>query len=348
MIDISVIIPIYNMEDEIESCVHSVLVQEGNYEVILVDDGSVDGTYEKCIELQKEDNRIRILHTKNQGAGKARNEGIKCSRGKYLYFPDADDILETNALLTMYEEIEKNKGDLLVFGYKTIRKNGTLYMEKKYERVVFDGNEVRNDYSEFFTMVSRYSIQGAPWNKLFSAEVIKENNILFPDMRRHQDEGFIGRYMNCASKICFIPNVLYTYRMNDLKDEWRKYPSNYIDIVNDLYAERGKNILIWNANDKKTHELVEKERFCNIIRALEFSFATNKRMNLSRRYMWIKKQIKLNKMEEFKAKYLLGIYHRIIYFLIRKGVFIGVYFILLIKVIMNRTGVLFALKRLKK
>lgn len=347
-IKISVIIPVYNMQEEITKNLKKIIMQKGNFEFIVVDDGSKDNSFDECSKIAQTDKRVKVFHIENQGAGGARNYGISRANGKYLYFPDADDSLVENALDTMYEEIEKSRADLLVFGYKSIRRNGEVISEKTYREIEFEAEYVRNNYSDYFSMISKYSIQGAPWNKLFSASVVKENEIVFPLLRRHQDEAFIGRYMNHCKAVKFIPNRLYIYNLNELKNEWDKYPNDYIEIVKELYQERKKNILIWNENDTLTHSLVEKEFLCNVVRACEFSFSRKRKFNMVSRYNWIKKQLVDNDLKAYDAPQLLGRYPKLVLLLLKHNNYLMIYIILLLKVFMTQTGVYYYIKRLQK
>ena len=96
---VSIVIPIYNMGDSIESCVKSVLNQDyDNYEVILVDDGSKDNSLEVCNKIAATSALVKVIHTENRGSGPARNTGIENASGRYIYFPDADDYIEPNTI----------------------------------------------------------------------------------------------------------------------------------------------------------------------------------------------------------------------------------------------------------
>ena len=181
---VSIVVPIYNMADKIESSLKSILNQTyKSLEIILVDDGSVDNTYEKCKELQRLDARIIIVHTKNQGSGPARNEGIKRATGQYIYFPDADDYIEPNAIETLVKCIQDNNCDLVVFGFNSIGVSGKLISQKVYSNSVFAGESVRKDYAKFLNQFDNYTIQGAPWNKFFDLRVINKFKIKFPSLR---------------------------------------------------------------------------------------------------------------------------------------------------------------------
>lgn len=343
---VSIIIPVYNMGNNIKTCTRSIMDQTyKNIEIILVDDGSKDNSLQQCIELSQEDERIKVIHTENRGSGPARNEGIINASGKYVYFPDADDYLDPRAIEILVKEIQNAKCDLIVFGYRYVGLNGELLSTKQYENYSFNSDLVRKNYSEYFSLSGKHTIQGAPWNKFFSLEVIKDNDIFYPTLRRHQDEGFIARYMNVSTKVVFIDETLYTYYVNDLEKQWDKYPVDYIEAVKGLYEERKSNVLQWNENDLKTHDLVYSEYICGFIKAIELSFSPKHRLNYKKRKRWMLERIKDSEIDIVKVPTVLGRYQTIVINLIRKRKINRLYFILWIKVIIEKHGYL---KRVKK
>lgn len=232
--------------------------------------------------------------------------------GKYIYFPDADDYLAPNGIETVVSAMKSKQCDLLVFGYQNIGINGEIISKKEYAEFTVSGEDVRKDYSLFFDANGKYTIQGAPWNKFFDLEVIKNNNIFYPPLRRHQDEAFIARYVNVAKKIHFISDVLYTYYVNDLGRQWDKYPVDYIDAVGGLFDDRKTNILTWNEKDSEVHDLVYKEYICGIIKALELSFSPKFDFNKRQRKKWIEDKINKSRICEINIPKNLGRYQRIV------------------------------------
>ena len=317
---VSIIVPIYNMSSQIDSCVASLLKQTYKFtEIILVDDGSTDSTLIKCKALEKKYNNIRVIHTINQGAGPARNRGIEDSKGKYLYFPDADDYLKPDAIEILLNIAEKGQSDIIVFGYNCTDQNGNILKTKRYKNEVFDGNYVRENYSKFYLTENGNRIQGAPWNKLFRADIVKDYKIQYPQLRRHQDEAFIARYMCYVKKVVFIENILYTYKLNLQRNEWEKYPVDYIDAVNGLYEERKKNILIWNDLDVTTHNMVYEEYIYFTIKAIELSFSPKFNFDRAKRINWMTRVLNESDFKKIKTPKDLHLYQRIVKYLIQKN-----------------------------
>lgn len=342
---VSLVVPVYNMGNKIDKCVQSLVAQTyKNIEIILIDDGSTDNSFENCLKLKDKDNRIKVYRTENQGSGPARNYGISYATGKYIYFPDADDYLEPDAIEVLERTISSGDYDLVVFGYKNMSVDGSIKSIKKYPKIIENGDNIRKNYTNYMTTASKYGIQGAPWNKFFNLELIKKEGILYPPLRRHQDEAFIARYMTYAKSVCFIPEVLYTYYTNNLAKEWDKYPTDYIEAVKGLYEDRKKNILIWNYSDKNTHDLVTKEYICNIIKSLELSFSPKFNLNKDSRLDWIIKNIKDSKINNIDIPGCLGKYQSFIINLIRKNKYKVLYICLACKVYFEKNGILSVIK----
>lgn len=154
---ISVIIPAYNRQDYIEKCVQSALSQSlSDIEIIIVDDGSTDGTGTLCDSLAQSDGRIKVIHQENAGVSAARQAGIDIASGEWICFLDSDDSLPADALLH-YSEVFAGKPDIIVSGY-----SGELDVER------------------FLLGITDYSICPALWGKLFKAGFLKKNMPMLP------------------------------------------------------------------------------------------------------------------------------------------------------------------------
>ena len=308
---VSIIIPVYNMGDSLEESLNSILTQDyPSIEVILVDDGSSDNSLEICKSLAEKDSRVTYVHTENRGSGPARNTGIEMSRGKYLYFPDADDFLASDAISTLVEAIGEDSVDLVVFGYREATREGTVLREKQYENFSQDGDIIRDNYSEFFAMDRRFGIQGAPWNKFFDGDVVRENGIEYPPLRRHQDEGFIARYMSVARKVKFISAVLYTYYPNTVGLEWKKYPTDYYEAVKGLSDVWAETICKWNSENNT--DIVKREILSKYVKAFELSYSPKMNMTSAERRRWLKTVCKKTEFDKTKLKHAWGLYQKLI------------------------------------
>ena len=179
---ISIIIPIYNVEPWLRRAVNSLLNQSfTSFEILLVDDGSTDGSGALCDRLADDDMRIRVLHQENSGAASARNAAIAIARGKYLYFMDGDDWCDKNMLADMYRVASEYDLDLLVTGFTIdtyYDSEGSYYRELRNapDKIFASQEEFRNEAYKLFDAQLLY----APWNKLYRRDYLNSHEIRFP------------------------------------------------------------------------------------------------------------------------------------------------------------------------
>lgn len=177
--DISVIIPVYNVEKYLPKCIESVIGQKGvNFEVILVDDGSTDRCGEICDTYAKKDARIKVIHKKNEGLGYARNEGIEIAQGEFFCFVDSDDWLVEGALAKLYEMGNKSGVDLVWFEAKVVDNQSYRLAGQPEEKQEYVDNE---------ELMKRY-LEGMPatvWLKFYKRELFE--HIRFSNVPIHED-----------------------------------------------------------------------------------------------------------------------------------------------------------------
>lgn len=209
---ISIIIPVYNSEKLLKQCLDSVLNQTlNNIEIICVDDGSTDNSFEILKEYEKKDNRVIALTQKNSGAGVARNKGVEIAKGKYIAFIDSDDWIEHDALEKLYNNIENNDSDMVLFNSIEHKPDNQfkkrIYLPKDdsidYNNFTFDYH-----YKKNFVMNGMMVI----WSKFYKASFIRDNNIKFYSHEIFNDVQFHIQTMLFAKKISYLPEILYHYR----------------------------------------------------------------------------------------------------------------------------------------
>ncbi|HBC83890.1 MAG TPA: hypothetical protein DCZ30_00045 [Clostridiales bacterium] len=205
---ISIIIPCYNCEKTIFDTLQSICNQNySNLEIIIVDDGSTDNTKKIVCEFIKQYKNIIYIFQENAGAPTARNKGISVATGKYVVFFDADDIMKDNAINIMADNIKKNKSDLLIGNYEKIDNLGVCISK-----------QLLNDEFKVISEKDRFcysSIDPKPGNKMYSLDIIKNNNLIFDDLKIGQDLNFFLKYLIYATTIVLIPEVVYGYRIVD-------------------------------------------------------------------------------------------------------------------------------------
>lgn len=229
--EISVIVPVYNGEKYLKRCIDSILAQTfTDFEVILVNDGSSDNSAAILDEYAALDSRVRIIHKeKSEGAGPARNSGIDASTGKFVMFLDADDLIEDNMFETLLNEQREHNSDLVICSYQSFVDGVDNYLENEnYESaVISDKDTVRKFFVENFPD----GIVGYLWNKLYKGEIIRENNLRFPDMRRLQDGVFNISYFGCIDSCKVIDRPLYHYMLNPQTGLFKKCPKDYFELI---------------------------------------------------------------------------------------------------------------------
>lgn len=201
MILVSVIIPVYNNEKYITRCINSVLSQTyRNIEVILIDDGSSDNSGLFCDEFSKKDNRIKVIHQKNQGVSVARNVGIVISKGKYIIFVDSDDYISPN-LIEKCVESATDDTDIIMFDY--IEDYGSKQINKELN------NLYCCNYESIIDGIMWDKIPSYPWNKFYKRELWSD--IKYPENINFEDLAVMPKIFLKAKSICYIKEALYYY-----------------------------------------------------------------------------------------------------------------------------------------
>lgn len=211
-IKVSIIIPVYNAEEFIEECLDSAISQTiENKEIICIDDGSSDYSFNILQRYQKQYSYIKVFKQENRGAGEARNIGLKNAVGKYVSFLDADDFyLDSEALERMVSVCE-NENVQICGGLRKVLEEGELTDHFLYRDCFEGGKNLYGIVMQYKDYQDDYFYQ----NYIFSMEMIRKNNICFPLYRRYQDAPFFVNVMLAAVKYKVQPIEFYGYRLSD-------------------------------------------------------------------------------------------------------------------------------------
>jgi glycosyltransferase involved in cell wall biosynthesis/exopolysaccharide biosynthesis predicted pyruvyltransferase EpsI len=203
---ISVIIPVYNVENYLCRCLDSVINQTfKDLEILCVNDGSKDGSIAILEEYAVKDNRIKIIHKKNGGLSSARNEGLKYATAEYIGFVDSDDWIEPDTYLLAYAAIKETGADLVCY-----------YAQLEFEAIEANMDDIRY---HAIKRTGLYSITNdilidttvTAWNKLYKKSIIDKFSILFPFGFLHEDVEFFNKYAVMCRNIFYIGAYLYHY-----------------------------------------------------------------------------------------------------------------------------------------
>lgn len=267
-IKVSIIMPVYGVENFVGKAIESIQAQTlKEFELFAIDDGTKDRSGEICDEYAAKDPRIKVIHKENGGAPSARNIAIPQARGKYMYFMDSDDWAEPTMLEDMYNLAEENNAQYVVTGYFI----DTYYSDNKYttqelsqpSQVFASQQEFRENAYRLFDTNLLYT----PWNKLFLASYIHENNILFPNTF-WDDFPFNLSIVKDIERVVVSSNKYYHFMRARAESETAKYrPEMYEkreeehEWMTNLYKE-------WGIDDKNSREFLARryiERFIGCV-----------------------------------------------------------------------------------
>lgn len=216
---ISIIVPIYNSEKYISSCIDSILKQKyTKFELILVNDGSTDNTENICKKYQAKDQRIKYFKKLNGGVSSARNYGLAKVSGNWLCFIDSDDVVTESYLNSLIDNIPNNNS--LVF----------CNYEKEHKKIYNIGNTYVENKSMITYFIENLTMLSAPYAKLYNTDIIKKHQIKFPeDVHMGEDAIFILKYLNHVDGIQVSNSIIYTVkqRENSLSSKYNAFYSEW-------------------------------------------------------------------------------------------------------------------------
>lgn len=217
MMNISFLIPVYNCKDYLSDCVKSIRkVNAGEYEILLVDDGSTDGSGELCDQLAIKFPEVRVVHQDNAGASAARNRALEEARGELLLFLDADDSIDSDALHKVLSDPRCRDNDLTIFGLTfDYYHNGKRY---RRDPLCYDFDGVLNQprWGESFVQLFLDNALSPIWNKVFKREILQSNSLtLDTSMFAYEDFEFVLRYLRHCDRIWNVPQAIYHYRQSE-------------------------------------------------------------------------------------------------------------------------------------
>ena len=208
---VSIIVPIYNVEKYLRRCVESILSQSyKKMEIILVDDGSEDGSSQICDYYEEIDERIHVVHKENGGLSDARNAGIDICKGEYLLFIDSDDYIRSDMVEGMLEVAIKEEADIVECGVLYEDEDSPKRSGKRKE------TELRKsfDHEQAVTNILDYKSRIMAWGKLYRTNLFK--SIRFPYGKLHEDEFIVPFVVDLCSKYVYMDRQSYIYGKYDI------------------------------------------------------------------------------------------------------------------------------------
>ena len=265
---ISIIVPIYNVENYLRQCLDSIQNQTyQNFECLLINDGSPDNSADICREYVAKDARFRYFEKENGGLSSARNFGIECSTGAYITFVDSDDWLENDALQLLYDALKKDHADISIGRYN-------CYDESRCQYLFYESNpEDSLEVIEGKEIIDRESVEemrNGNWTvaylKLFKRELLE--NLPFPLGKIAEDTYWTWKVLLRASKVVYLNRCVYWYRVglnSTLSNTWSEKR-----IYDEIEAREEKLAILASLDyDLTNHILIYKNRLQRVVAKLE-------------------------------------------------------------------------------
>ncbi len=300
---VSIIVPVYNVGEYFERCISSLKNQTlKEIEIILVDDGSTGETPALCDKMALEDDRIRVIHKENEGAGKARNAGLKTANGKYIGFVDSDDYIEENMYEILYNKAEEYSSELIISGAFYV--NGNMFSEKgSLEKRTYFDKDTHFDSSDSLKKLKLGILGSLPgdkedskygtsvWKNLFKRDIIINNGLYFESEREmlSEDALFMIDYISCIKKATGIDGAFYNYVRNEGSVS-KSYKADRFSKGFVFISEAEKRL----ARDVEYSEYIKYsnrywQSFCRVICSQEVLYAIEKKLP----YKQLKKRLEM-------------------------------------------------------
>ena len=227
---LSVIVPVYNAEKTLKTCVYSILKQSyKDFELILINDGSKDESPQICEEYSKTDSRVIVIHKENGGVSSARNAGLDIARGKWITFIDSDDYISAG----YFDKVEDSLDNLVIKKYQWLKRDR-----------LHPGTDIIKKTNSLIDLLSVYiadSIIRCPWGKFYRKDILDDLRFL-PDMKIGEDAQFVFRYLAKCQSYSLLPSGEYIVRTAEEPDEVKyaitvDYAVNSLQHLFDAYEE---------------------------------------------------------------------------------------------------------------
>lgn len=330
---ISVIVPIYNVEKYLRNCIDSILAQTyKNLEVILVDDESPDKSPIICDEYRRMDNRVRVIHKKNEGLGYARNTGLDIATGEYVVFVDSDDYIEKNMIKTLYDKLNETNSDTVFCGLKRVYPDGTVTnIPAYYNNMTFKDKEIIDKV--LLEMVGSKPeaaddtiLYMSVWHAIYSNELIKKNKIRFPSEREFMSEdiSFHIDYLRNSRVVTYVSDCLYYYRVNNLSLS-KSYDANRFERQKKLYSQILTKLSVFLSEDEYLER--EQRRFLGGVRGRIIDIVQNEKENKIEKIKYVNND---ELVERVLKTYPYGknpLRHRLFNYLIKHKANISLFFV---------------------
>lgn len=236
------IITVYNTQELIPRCINSVLNQDvkpEDYEILLVDNGSTDGSGDICDEYTRKYSNVRVLHLENLGAGASRNSGVLNAKGEYIWYLDSDDTIEPNVVGWLLQKAESDNLDVLGFDLQLAYEDEDLNISRYEPFPIYCETPGKVMSGEEFCL--KVSMPSAQWCSLYRRQFLLDNNLRFIEKITYEDQDYTPRAYSLSKKSSFVHVVVYNYvqragSITKRTDQQERRAHDYITVCDSLYS----------------------------------------------------------------------------------------------------------------
>ena len=297
---VSIIVPVYNVENVLHYCVDSILNQTyKDFKLILVNDGSTDNSGKICDKYAKNNDKVSVIHLENGGVSRARNIGIEHAKGEYICFIDSDDYVAENYLEELVKIKEQHPDfDSIWCGFQTVcdysGANSNVFLAAEETMLsIYDRSDIMTLHEKWLSQM--------PWNKLFISDIIKKNNICFyEDLSLGEDLIFVLHYLDASNgKIAVINKPLnYYIRSGDESLDNKFYP-NMFEVYKLINSEIYNCLTMWKCDESQI-ALFYNSCFYSYEKVLRNTFRENS--TIKNKYKYNKQIMKRTEFKEALEK----------------------------------------------
>lgn len=233
----SIILPIYNVASYLGRCIQSILAQDfTDYEVILVDDGSTDGSGHICDSYAAQHNHIRVVHKKNGGLSSARNAGMEIAQGEYIWWVDSDDWVDKQALFVLYSAIKEGQPDIAKFNHIRVTNTENVVLSSAAPGNYMQRDGIDTLLKQAFIETSKYVLSA--WSHVYKREFLRQKGLYFVSEREIGSEDYLFslQAMLVASSIVVLKDALYYYELR-IGSLSQRYKENAAQRYTELYLQ---------------------------------------------------------------------------------------------------------------
>lgn len=263
---ISVIVPVYNIEQFLPKCLDSILSQTyTNFELLLIDDGATDSCPSICDAYTQQDHRIKVIHKKNGGLSDARNVGLGIASGEYICFIDSDDYVSPEYLQKLYEAMKKDDVDMSICQFQCVTEFGDIIEGNCGFKQSNNPHPVVLTEKECWERFFSHDIHVMVWNRMYKRKVF--DTLRFPVGKISEDERIFQEILSRCNKTVVIPNISYYYTQRSssiTKSIAINVDFSIVDVFkerNDYFAEKGWTSFIDETNKALITMLAIKNNF---------------------------------------------------------------------------------------